>query len=199
MIEIQFTNRFTFFIVIWSIIGSISSFYMNDIENWRKFFTCLPLLKLLVINKASRHLLWCLCLIIPMFINLLVFLFVIYLIFATYGVYFFATKFTILDYSGEAPPGDFENLKNGMFVLFQLLVGEEWHEVSYAAIKTNGWNASYYFISFTIIVSLLFTNLFVGIILSVYQVAEPLEQPTYLSIMKKRQEELQILEEDEEE
>jgi hypothetical protein len=195
-IEVQFANRLD---AIFTITGFACALITSVLfgfntagtaTNARRFFLTFPLLRLLTLSKTSRHLLWCLVLIVPMFLNLLIVLALVYLVFATYGLYMFAGKFDVVIYAGVSPPGNFDTLRNSVFVLFQLMVGEAWHEVMYAAIKTNGWNAAYYFIAFTIIVSLLFTNLFVGVILSVYQLAAPLKQPTYKDLMSRRQEDL---------
>jgi len=49
--------------------------------------------------------------------------------------------------------------------LFQLLLGEGWHEVMYAVANKTVWMSAWYFIAYIFLVTILFTQLFVGFII----------------------------------
>jgi len=71
----------------------------------------------------------------------------------------------------NAPQGNFENLAQAMATLFQLFLGENWQDIMYAAIAVyHSFSVSIYFISFVMIVTIIFTNLFVGLVLSTFNV-----------------------------
>ena len=191
--EDQFANRMHLCLTVIAglgviVFGVISSRYDAQYHNWFRFFLALPVGRLLVTNDQSRHLLWCLVLILPMFVDLLIFLLLIFYVFSYWGVWLFHDKFKVLAYEGEGghPGCDFDSLTNAMITLFQLLVGEAWHEVMYAAVKVTDWSYAYYFVSFSFIVSMLFTNLIVGVILAVFQMAQPMTSPTFRMLVKRR-------------
>ena len=56
-----------------------------------------------------------------------------------------------------------------MLLLFQLLVGEGWHDVMYAACEIQGWSIATYYIAYVMIVTVLVTNLVFGVILDAFQ------------------------------
>ncbi len=190
-IEKQFANRFNFVLctsaALLIIVGFISEYLTGEHNHYLlRFAAALPVSRVIIIFPTLRHLIWCLVLILPMFIDLLVFLFLIFYVFAYWGLYLFYGKFDLLTYYDMHPGCDFNSLPQALLLLFQLLVGEAWNSVTYAGIRVTDWFYAMYFVIFFVIVAILFTNLFVGVILSVYQLALPLKNPTFLSIMTKR-------------
>lgn len=168
-------NRFDFFVIFIPLAVCVVSrsiaqqVYYNDDEEWLRFFLVIPLLRLLSVVKRTRHLVFTLISIIPQFIAILVLLIVVFFIYGVIGVWMLSDEMSAVLQTG-APEGNFDNLSNALLTLFQLLVGEGWHEVMYAAIRTtSGFAISWYFISFVIIVTLLFTNVFIGIVLDAFQ------------------------------
>ena len=63
-------------------------------------------------------------------------------------------------------------LRKGIYLVFssKIMLGESWDAVMNAAIDAHyGYYASIYFISFVLLVSVLFANLFIGLICDAYQ------------------------------
>lgn len=72
-----------------------------------------------------------------------------------------------LDDLPSPPMYQFDSFRNAVIALFQLTVGEGWHEVMYSAAEAqNNLFVSIYFVSFVFIITLIFTNLFVGLVIS---------------------------------
>jgi len=185
-VEQQWSNRVELVVLVIALLGWII-FKALDVYNLELFFLSLPIIRLLTFNETVRHLMWCLILIIPMFLNLLILLCLLVLWFALIGVTLFNFEFDPLVWEddGSAPDGTFNDLPAALLTLFQL-VGVGGTEVMYAAVNVLGWGVSAYFIVYTIILRLLFLNLFIGMILSMFGLAKPMNNPTAKDIMKKR-------------
>jgi len=67
-----------------------------------------------------------------------------------------------------APTASFNTLGSAFVALFQMLTGSHWDDIMYPMILSRDWITTWYFVSFIFLVTLLFTNLFVGVILSVF-------------------------------
>jgi len=79
----------------------------------------------------------------------------IYWIFAVAGTHLFSSIST--QYFGS--------IMESIFTLFQLLLGEGWHDVMYAVCDQTISMASWYFVSYVFLISILFAQLFVGFII----------------------------------
>lgn len=72
--------------------------------------------------------------------------------------------------SGSLLLGLRRSLSHHFIFLFFFPLPQGWHELMYAGVLVKGgFGATWYFISFIIIVSMLFTNLFVGMVLNAFQ------------------------------
>ena len=60
----------------------------------------------------------------------------------------------------------FNSFSDSMTTLIQLFMGDGWHEVMYANILATGFEYSYYFIIYIVIIGLLIINVFTSLILS---------------------------------
>lgn len=72
----------------------------------------------------------------------------------------------------DMPNANFNSFLDGYTVLFQLFVGEAWNGILHAAIDTGGsdqgpWVVVYYF-SYTMILTIVFSNLLIGVVISGY-------------------------------
>jgi len=61
----------------------------------------------------------------------------------------------------------FDSFLDSFLTLFQLTVGEGWHEVMYYAEEISGNFAIWFFITYTFVVSVLFVQMFIGFIIDV--------------------------------
>ena len=108
------------------------------------------------------------------------------------GVRLLAGKFELV-LASHAPKSTFDNLPDAILTLFQLLVGEVcgaspislsfsvsftftliqgWHDVMYTSIKVSSWNTSWFFISYIILVNLLFTYVLIYIIFQAFFISD---------------------------
>jgi len=74
------------------------------------------------------------------------------------------------DYGITSDTGNpyFSELGTSVFTHFQLFIGEGWHDIMYSAIGATDSTAAVYFISYTLVVTILFGNLILGVIIDVY-------------------------------
>eukprot|EP00808_Paulinella_micropora_P001151 g26114.t1 len=196
-VEEQWANRVELCCVTLAAVGFITTTVITEttkdsdnpiaLENFALFFLALPIVRLLTFNQMVRHLMWCLVLIIPISWNLLLLLLMMLFWFAQLGVMLFKDSFDVLEWedNGSAPDGNFNNLVNGLLTLFQVM-GVGGSDVMFAAVEALGFGYIWYFLLFTIVIQILFMNLFVGVVLSMFGIAKPMTNPTSRTIQKQR-------------
>jgi len=69
----------------------------------------------------------------------------------------------------------FFSLGISVFTHFQLFIGEGWHDIMYSTVEKTDITAIYFFISYIILVTILFGNLFLGVLIDVYHEVEQVE------------------------
>eukprot|EP00475_Leptophrys_vorax_P020485 TRINITY_DN2803_c0_g2_i1.p1 TRINITY_DN2803_c0_g2~~TRINITY_DN2803_c0_g2_i1.p1 ORF type:complete len:641 (+),score=166.20 TRINITY_DN2803_c0_g2_i1:115-1923(+) len=106
--------------------------------------------------------------VLKQFLNLLFLLGLVLYIFGIYGVLFFHKQFDPAVLQGSLPPGNFNDLSQSFLELLYMLVNFD-HTVMYAAILMKDFQYAWYFISYVIIVTLLFTNIFISLILTIME------------------------------
>ncbi|MES1917027.1 MAG: hypothetical protein MHM6MM_008790, partial [Cercozoa sp. M6MM] len=143
--------------------GRILSYKSND--DSLRFALTLCILRLFTLVVSLRRLVFSLAKIVPQFVSMLFVLIGVFYVYAVFGVYLFGDRYGRV-HESRLTDARFESLSGSFISLFQLLVGEGWHEVMYSSILATDWIASWYFISYTIIVTLFFANLFIGLVLN---------------------------------
>merc|ERR1712228_437469 len=100
--------------------------------------------------------------------NLLAFWFIFMFIWARIGCTLFATKTEIVldEIYQTAADARFDTLGSSILTLLQLMVGEGWHEIMYLNIIATRIEYSVYFVAYIVIVTLIISNIFVGLFLS---------------------------------
>ena len=78
------------------------------------------------------------------------------------------------DIFGDGPLDDdgvpmFDTYLKSLHTMFQLFVGEGWHGVLYSASNATTEAARFWFMFYTLIVTMLYSELFVGVVISLYQ------------------------------
>jgi voltage-gated sodium channel len=91
---------------------------------------------------------------IPAIIDIALLMFIIFYIYAVTGNFLFA----------DAKSGLWSDFLVAMLTLFRILTFEDWTDVMYEAMEINSW-AWVYFVTFVIIASFVFLNLFVAVII----------------------------------
>jgi Ion transport protein/Methyl-accepting chemotaxis protein-like, first PDC sensor domain len=173
-VYITYANRFDLVLITFSAFAYLfsriksQSIGFDDEDASLRFVLSFPLLRVFSAVKRTRHLVFTVITLMPAFASVFSLMFVIFFLYAVLGVWMFEGKFDILQDS--APAGNFDTMSDALLTLFQMLVGESWHVIMYAAIRsTRGFGASWYFIAFISTVTLLFVNVFIGIVLTAFR------------------------------
>ncbi|MES1912185.1 MAG: hypothetical protein MHM6MM_004502 [Cercozoa sp. M6MM] len=167
----QMANRVDTFIVLLSLLltvvtrlstGRVLSYKEED--DSLRFALTLCILRLFTLIVSLRRLVFSLAKIVPQFVSMLLVLLGVFYVYGVMGIYLFGDEYSRLQ-EDRLPEARFESLPYAFIALFHLLVAG-WHDVMYAAIMSTSWTASVYFMSYTIIVTLFFSNLFIGLVLN---------------------------------
>ena len=143
--------------------GSITS---ND---WTRLVLALPLLRAFSTIRLIRDIVMGMITVFPQYVHVFVLLVMTFYFYACLGCLLFASEFKY-NQSYEIPDANFNSMLDSIITLFQLFVGEAWNDVLQAALNTGKTvQALSYFISYSIIMTMLFTNLVIGIICSGYE------------------------------
>jgi hypothetical protein len=174
---VQMRNRFDLFIMVGAILGFLFAWSASggDVDfdtvakqNRFTIVATIPVLRIFSVMPHVKDLFFALILILPQFTDLFVLLILVLLIYGIIGVNLFAGKFTEL-LQGDAPDASFDTLRDSLQSLFQILIGEGWDELMYAGIKVRkNFTVAWYFISFVAIATLLFVNIFIGLVLQAF-------------------------------
>eukprot|EP01138_Halocafeteria_seosinensis_P011773 gb/GECG01012031.1/.p1 GENE.gb/GECG01012031.1/~~gb/GECG01012031.1/.p1 ORF type:complete len:2648 (+),score=309.14 gb/GECG01012031.1/:1-7944(+) len=137
----------------------------------------LPVLRLFSVIHSTRRLVFGLIKQGNKFVHITVLIFLTMYTFAIFGVWLFSGQFQKLsDDSYSLPPANFDTFTNSMFTLFLVMEGEQWHVVSYAAADSRySLVPLAYFVLFVVINSLLFVNLFIGVLCDTFGEVEEKE------------------------
>ena len=169
----MYAHRFDLFIVTLSFAAFvISRLYVSNLwfesnQDSVRFVVTFPALRIFSTIKRTRTLVFTLLTLLPQIGTVMAVMLVVLFLYGVLGVWFFHDEYEVLQ--EDAPAGQFNSLSDSLLTLFQLLVGEGWHDVMYASIRAKrGFGVGWYFVTFIIIVSLLFVNVFIGIILDAF-------------------------------
>ena len=73
---------------------------------------------------------------------------------------------------------NFDSFESSLTIMFQLLIGEGWHEVMFAAVDSKRGSMPHvmFFILYVVLSGIIATNLFIGIICEAFQRLQALQQ-----------------------
>lgn len=104
--------------------------------------------------------------------NASVVLLIVLFIFVLMGMQLFGGRFTIEAFDGnedDLPRAHFDNFWWAFVTVFQVLTGENWNEVLYAAVKAVGDIGIVYFVALNVVGNYLILNLFLAILLGNFE------------------------------
>ncbi|XP_011688054.1 PREDICTED: voltage-dependent calcium channel type A subunit alpha-1-like isoform X2 [Wasmannia auropunctata] len=143
------------FEVIWSALKS-GSFGLSVLRALR----LLRIFKVTKYWKSLRNLVISLLSSMRSIISLLFLLFLFILIFALLGMQLFGGQFNFKD---GTPPTNFNTFPIALLTVFQILTGEDWNEVMYKGIESQGMAHSLYFIVLVLFGNYTLLNVFLAI------------------------------------
>eukprot|EP00736_Rhodelphis_marinus_P009172 Rmarinus@m.1353 len=151
---------FFLYVITRSIDGTI---YFEDSDPLR-FVLALPTLRTLSVVKSARTLIFGIMSVLPGVGVLFLLLFLIVYIFAALGCILYAGSFDELP-EYDLPDANFNSMEASFTTLFQMISGEAWSDIMYAAIdSTSQYESATFFITYVIVITLLFANLFIGVV-----------------------------------
>ena len=130
-------NKFDFFVVMGSIFEVIWSYYKEG-SFGLSVLRALRLLRIFKVTKywsSLRNLVISLLASMRSIISLLFLLFLFLLIFALLGMQLFGGEF---NFETGTPAANFNTIANALLTVFQILTGEDWNEVMYNGIRSQG-------------------------------------------------------------
>ena len=68
--------------------------------------------------------------------------------------------------------------------MFRLFVGEGWHDILYSASDSTTEAARFWFIGYIFIVGMLYSELFVGVIISLYADVSAISSPRVFNVLE---------------
>lgn len=130
-------NKFDFFVVMGSIFEVVWSYYKEG-SFGLSVLRALRLLRIFKVTKywaSLRNLVISLLSSMRSIISLLFLLFLFLLIFALLGMQLFGGEF---NFETGTPAANFNTIANALLTVFQILTGEDWNEVMYNGIRSQG-------------------------------------------------------------
>ncbi|XP_025161930.1 voltage-dependent calcium channel type A subunit alpha-1 isoform X16 [Harpegnathos saltator] len=143
------------FEVIWSALKS-GSFGLSVLRALR----LLRIFKVTKYWKSLRNLVISLLSSMRSIISLLFLLFLFILIFALLGMQLFGGQF---NFDSGTPPTNFNTFPIALLTVFQVLTGEDWNEVMYQGVESQGMAYSLYFIVLVLFGNYTLLNVFLAI------------------------------------
>ena len=134
-------------------------------------------LRLVSLFGRIRRVVTCMLEVLPTMASVFFLIITVFYVYAIIGLELFAG-------SGS---GQFPNFVETQLTLFQLLTGSNWHELMYEEMRLSSPYAAWYFVSFVILVNVVFLNVLVAIVIDVFvqQVAliEASDSGSFLNVM----------------
>eukprot|EP00736_Rhodelphis_marinus_P001255 Rmarinus@m.23591 len=150
------------YIVNRAIVGSI----FIDEDDSMKVMVAIPTLRVFAVVPGARQLIFGIFSVLPGMAVLFMLFFVVVYMFAAVGCIMYAGSFAgipIEEY--HIPDANFNSFIDSLTTLFHMMAAESWSSIMYAAIDaTSSYDAGIYFIFYMLVISLLFTNLFIGVV-----------------------------------
>ncbi|KAJ8357764.1 hypothetical protein SKAU_G00205580 [Synaphobranchus kaupii] len=160
-------NRFDCGVIMGSIFEVVWGFFRPGVSLGISVLRALRLLRIFKITKywaSLRNLVVSLMSSMKSIISLLFLLFLFIVVFALLGMQLFGGRFIFEDYT----PANFDTFPTSIMTVFQILTGEDWNEVMYNGIRSQGgvqsgmWS-SIYFIVLTLFGNYTLLNVFLAI------------------------------------
>ncbi len=180
----EFANRCDLFIASLCLMGYIVGIAGNGTTMYFNVFSALILLRIFVFWDVSLRFLFMIKSAFSSLSALFVVMFCVFFTYGTVGVSLFKGKTLKFGDFGQNYMKDkygnanFDNLANAMITLVQGFVGEAFHEIMLVTKNVDGsgdpdqrgddWAICFYVISYFLIMTLLFGNLFFGLLLSIF-------------------------------
>jgi len=145
----------------------VKGVWFTDDTNLYRVVMIIPLFRLFTLIKTTRSAVYIITKVIPRFASLVMILLMLFYFYAVLGVWLIGDS--LQEHLVDTPLYSFGTFHDALVTLFQLTVGEGWHDVMYTSVYASDslLSTTWYFLSFILIITMIFTNLFVGLVISV--------------------------------
>eukprot|EP00736_Rhodelphis_marinus_P007553 Rmarinus@m.2984 len=132
--------------------------------DYTRVILALPTLRILCVFEGTRSVVFGVFIALPGAAALLSLLLLIMYLFAVMGSIFFAGAYEgVTDY--DVPGATFDSMEKAFTTLFQMMGGDSWSTIMFAAVDaTSSYLPILYFVGYVCVVTLLFSNLLIGVI-----------------------------------
>ena len=163
--EYQMQAQFTVFLVVYGVIVQILYYALGDAQTKLMMgLSCMQLTRVYMTSYSFRQITFCFVLGIPL-VQVLVLLLAISIYLCTVMAYFFFQD--IPDADGAAL--SFSTLEDSWLAMFQIFIGSDWHKIMNHAVDHTNRSLVWFFVAYVLGVGVLFSNLFVGILINMFQ------------------------------
>jgi uncharacterized membrane protein len=153
-------------IVSWAHFGR---FLYEPSSSWSRVVMGLPLLRIFIVVRHFRELLFSLVRQLRQFAAIFVLMLTSFFVFGVYGVLMLSGRFDEV-LRDEDDIQDFDSIGQAFLALYQIMLGESWNDLTYAAVNVRrNFDVSFYFVAFVMLVTILFTQLITGLALEAFQ------------------------------
>eukprot|EP01029_Cantina_marsupialis_P022672 TRINITY_DN553_c0_g1_i9.p1 TRINITY_DN553_c0_g1~~TRINITY_DN553_c0_g1_i9.p1 ORF type:complete len:804 (+),score=163.35 TRINITY_DN553_c0_g1_i9:711-3122(+) len=181
-VYMEMGNRYDFIVTLIAVIAYLcSAFFEGTIdfeeEDPSRAILAVPLFRVFSSVESIKMLFFAMVRTVGVFGDVGILLLVIFYVFGAIGTVAFGGQISQLDdETYEMLTANFDSTLKTLGTLFQLMVGEAWSSVMYAGIDAVGMMSMIYFVLWTLIISLLFTNLIVGIVCNSFEKVDDLRK-----------------------
>eukprot|EP01083_Nonionella_stella_P200895 735311_1 len=162
-------HRFELYVIWFGFVGfSLGFVFPSYFSGYKFLFLQIYLLRLFTLIQSNQKLVVLIFTIVPRFLNLLAFVMIFIFIWARIGCTIFAKQKDIVpsEIFETGANASFDTYGTSILTLLQLMVGEGWHEIMYIYMLATSVSYSSYFIFYIIFVTLIISNIFIGLFLS---------------------------------
>eukprot|EP01083_Nonionella_stella_P056982 149783_1 len=146
-------------------VYSSGSMYLGDTPRAR-LVLCIPILRAFTRPSRTRFLVFSFIQILPLFTSIVSLMLVVMFVYTIIGTTLFYGTMSALNEGN--PDWNFDTFSNALVALMMCWTGESNDAVMNDAVRAGGLKLAIFFNTYCIIVFLLFSNLFIGLVLSVF-------------------------------
>jgi len=178
MIEIENLNRFEVSFVLLPSIALLCFQHLDFVHVpttvIRRTAFSFSLFRIMSLVKKNSIILVTIWQVLPDFISLATFIFLVMFMFALFTCNFFHNAFNIVlateSWFGLDTDANFDSIGSSLNTVFQMFIGEGWHHILWTVIESQTWASGIIIIIFVILSTVLLASVFTAMLLSKFSI-----------------------------
>lgn len=178
MIEIENLNRFEVSFVLLPSIALLCVQHLDFVDVpitvIRRTAFSFSLFRIMSLVKKNSIILVTIWQVLPDFISLATFIFLVMFMFALFTCNFFHDAFKIVlateSYFGLDTNANFDSIGSSLNTVFQMFIGEGWHHILWTVIESQTWASGIIIIIFVLLSTVLLASVFTAMLLSKFSI-----------------------------